>query len=196
MKNLISFLLNLFVGCIPDSCPSSFLFSGSFVCQHLFSFSVSTSISSFSHNLCLFGFGSLLCWFALALFLSFLSILICSSIFSSVSCCSLSLSLHSFSSLSPSLVTSLGMAQRLNSDLLFITWWSLLFWIRTDSRIWRSKELLVNFRTLTPNSTSDLLSSPCISSRCLSMWLDVFSCSTSYWCSNVRSYTLRAVSPI
>ena len=131
----------------------------------------------------------------LSLFLSFLSILIFLSSVSSLICSSLSSSLHLSRSFSPNFVTSLGMAQRLYSLFKFIRCWPLMSWMRTDSIICLSNDVLACLKILTPNLTSSLLSPSCISTTCLSMWLFVFSCLMSLRCSEVLSKVLLADSP-
>ena len=82
------------------------------------------------------------------------------------------------------------------SERLLSSWWALFPWIRNDSRICRSNDDLVYFRTFIPNWTQSFSSPSCISSRCLNIWLDIFSWSISLRCSNPRSYKLRDVSSI
>ena len=135
---------------------------------------------------------------ALLFCFSFFLFLIFSAIVASLSRSCLSSSLHAFISFSPSLVASLGRAQRLYSDLSFIIRWFLAFWISTLSPICLSNAflwvLMMDIPNLTwPHSSS---SASCWWSRWRSMWLEVLQPATSFWCSSPLSYTDLDVSPM
>ena len=129
--------------------------------------------------------GGFPCWdFGLLdLFLLFLiSLILASRLSSFVLASSISFSYFLYS-LSPSLVLSLGKEHLLYSLLLFNILWWVFCWMRTDSKICRSKDVLVNLRTSIPYFMLLSCSPSCWSRACLSRWLDGLSCLMSAWCS-------------